>query len=37
MLGELGHFALNLALWVALIQSIIPLTRSVLSMITWHT
>ncbi len=25
MLGELGHFALNLALWVALIQSIIPL------------
>ncbi|AXA83899.1 c-type cytochrome biogenesis protein CcmF [Lysobacter oculi] len=25
MLGELGHFALNLALWVALIQSVIPL------------
>ncbi len=25
MLGELGHFALNLALWVAVIQSVIPL------------
>ena len=25
MLGELGHFALNLALWVAVVQSIVPL------------
>ncbi len=25
MLGELGHFALNLALWVAVLQSVIPL------------
>ncbi len=25
MLGELGHYALNLAFWVAIVQSIIPL------------